>query len=77
MFAFTCHVVLRGHADFHEGMTFADTRENPLPPVCRCCQKADRVSPVPLVTLEPHLEYWRCDRCGYVWGTRDGEPTSA
>jgi hypothetical protein len=52
-------------------------RENSSPPACQCCKKTDRVSPVPLVSLEPDLEYWRCDRCGYVWGTRDGEPTSA
>jgi hypothetical protein len=23
--------------------------------------------------VDPDVRYWKCDRCGYVWGTRDSE----
>jgi hypothetical protein len=44
--------------------------------VCQCCRRNDQVSPVPLVRLDPDVEFWRCDRCGYVWELREGEPAA-
>jgi hypothetical protein len=56
-----------------ESMTCTDLHDDTSEPVCQCCQQNDRVSPVPLVRLDPDVEFWRCDRCGYVWETRDDD----
>jgi hypothetical protein len=57
-------------------MTLLDARDSAAQPVCQCCRRNDQVSPVPLVRLDPDVEFWRCDRCGYVWELREGEPAA-
>jgi hypothetical protein len=45
----------------------------PVVPSCRNCHESSQVRPVPLSEKFPDVQYWRCDRCGFVWATRDGE----
>ena len=54
-------------------MTCTELREPPPDPVCACCQRADEVNRVPFVRLDPRIDFWRCDRCGYVWELREEE----
>jgi hypothetical protein len=46
-------------------------------PTCKKCQSSERVRDVAVYGVDPGVQYWTCDRCGYVWGTRDsnGLPT--
>jgi hypothetical protein len=46
-------------------------------PSCRLCQQSERVTLITLHHLSPGIEYWRCDICGFLWATRDGEELSA
>jgi hypothetical protein len=46
----------------------------PPQPRCECCRDVDGVHWLPLVAVERDVKFWRCDRCGYVWGTLSGEP---
>jgi hypothetical protein len=46
-------------------------------PLCRLCQQSARVTPITRHELSPDIEYWRCDICGFLWATRDGEELSA
>ena len=55
-------------------MTCADSHTATREPRCACCQQADQVSQIPLPRLDyPGVQFWRCDRCGYVWELRDEE----
>jgi hypothetical protein len=44
----------------------------PGAPTCRNCLQAATVRTVALHDLSPGVEYWRCDGCGFVWATQDG-----
>ncbi len=45
-------------------------------PPCRNCHQSDHVKLVALEGLSPGVQYWRCDGCGFVWGTRDDDLNS-
>jgi hypothetical protein len=45
----------------------------PVVPSCLNCHDSSKVRPVPLSEHYPGVQYWRCDGCGFVWATRDGE----
>jgi hypothetical protein len=45
-------------------------------PTCRQCGSSLQVRPVPMDGLDPGVQYWRCDQCGLVWATRDGNPSA-
>jgi transposase-like protein len=49
----------------------------PVVPECANCHRPDRVRMVKLDGVSPGVQYWRCQGCGFVWGTRDGEDLSA
>jgi hypothetical protein len=48
----------------------------PVVPDCANCHRPDRVREVKLDGVSPGVQYWRCDGCGFVWGTRDGDDLS-
>jgi hypothetical protein len=76
MFAFQGVLVYLAVSTLSKPMTSLDPRGAPPQPPCECCQEDDRVLPVRLVGIEPDVQFWRCERCGYAWGTRNGEPFS-
>jgi hypothetical protein len=45
-------------------------------PTCKKCQSSEQVSDVAMYGVDPDVRYWKCDRCGYVWGTRDSDGLS-
>jgi transposase-like protein len=49
----------------------------PVVPDCENCHQPDRVREVKLHDLSPGVQYWRCEGCGFVWATRDGEDLRA
>jgi hypothetical protein len=49
----------------------------PVVPDCPNCHPLDRVREVKLDGVSPGVQYWRCERCGFVWGTRDDEDLRA
>ena len=51
--------------------------DDPDTPTCKKCQTSERVRDVAVYGVDPGVRYWTCDRCGYVWGTRNsnGLPT--
>ena len=58
-------------------MSTDDTRPARDTPACKKCHSCERVRGVAVYGVDPGVRYWTCDRCGYVWGTRDsdGVPT--
>jgi hypothetical protein len=36
-------------------------------------QRPDCVREVKLDGISADVQYWRCEGCGFVWATRDGE----
>jgi hypothetical protein len=44
----------------------------PVVPSCWKCGNAN-VLGVEVSGVSPEVHYWRCDACGLVWATRDGE----
>ncbi len=46
-------------------------------PTCRRCHRSERVRDVAVYSIDPGVQYWMCDRCGYVWGTRDDQDVAA
>ena len=51
-------------------MTPVVAQDGTIQPVCQCCQQTDQVSRVPMVRLDSDVEFWQCDRCGYIWELR-------
>ena len=52
--------------------TSASAGTSDIPPCPKCLQSV----PVRHLTLDhvtPGIEYWRCEACGFVWATEDGE----
>jgi transposase-like protein len=45
----------------------------PLVPDCANCERPNRVREVKFDDLSPGVQYWRCEGCGFVWATRDGD----
>jgi rubredoxin len=45
----------------------------PVVPCCPNCHEPSNVLPVHLTETYPGVQYWRCEACGFVWATRDGE----
>ena len=45
----------------------------PAVPSCLNCHDPSTVRLVPLNEIYRGVQYWRCDGCGFVWVTRDGE----
>ena len=43
------------------------------PPPCPLCRRADPVYALPVTDLSPGVQYFRCDHCGFVWATLNGE----
>jgi hypothetical protein len=43
----------------------------PTYPQCPACDCEGQVQPLALADLSPGVQYFRCARCGFVWGTRD------
>jgi len=76
LFAFQRALVYLAVSTLSNPRTWLDPREARSQPPCKCCQEDDRVIPVRLAGVEPDVEFWRCERCGYVWGTRNQEPFS-
>ena len=56
-------------------MPLRDLAQTPGPvvPFCTNCKQSDRVRQLSLDDLSPGIQYWRCELCGGVWVTRDGE----
>jgi transposase-like protein len=46
-------------------------------PPCTNCQHSDQVREIAIHDLSPGIQYWRCDSCGFVWATHDGEDLRA
>jgi transposase-like protein len=46
-------------------------------PRCKKCGNLSTVRPVHLIGIDPNVQYWRCQGCGFVWATRDDEHLSA
>jgi hypothetical protein len=42
-------------------------------PTCKKCQSAEQVREVAMYGVDPGVQYWKCVRCGYLWGTRDSD----
>lgn len=49
----------------------------PVVPDCVNCHQSDRVREKKLEDLAPGIQYWRCDACGFVWATQDGDELKA
>ena len=45
----------------------------PVVPSCPNCHKPSKGLSVHLTETYPGVQYWRCEACGFVWATRDGE----
>ena len=45
----------------------------PVVPVCVNCPQPDDVREMRLQDLAPGVRYRRCDACGFVWATQDGD----
>jgi hypothetical protein len=45
-------------------------------PACANCQQPNHVREVKLEGVSPGVHYWRCEGCGFVWGTRDDDDLS-
>jgi hypothetical protein len=41
-------------------------------PFCKNCHQPDEVRPVHVSEVDPEVQYWSCNACGFVWATRDG-----
>jgi len=54
-----------------------DTATLPAVPPCRNCGGKGRVLRVEISGVSPDVQYWRCDACGLVWATRNGEELRA
>jgi hypothetical protein len=44
---------------------------------CMSCHQRDRVREMRLQDLAPGIRYWRCDACGFVGATQDGDELRA
>jgi hypothetical protein len=44
------------------------------PPACSKCDERERIRQLPVTAAFVGVEYWCCQRCGRVWGTRFGMP---
>jgi len=42
-------------------------------PPCLKCQQPFKVRPLHISGVDPCVQYWSCDSCGWVWATRDGQ----
>ncbi len=45
----------------------------PLVAPCPKCRSSLKVRPRNLAEVDPSVQYWECEGCGFVWATRDGE----
>ena len=46
-------------------------------PDCANCEQPDRVHGVKLEDVSPGVQYWRCEGCGFIWATLDGDDLRA
>jgi hypothetical protein len=44
------------------------------PPSCPKCDERERIRQLPINAVLVGVEYWQCQRCGRIWGTRFGMP---
>jgi hypothetical protein len=45
-------------------------------PPCKNCQTTDHVRAIELhdtSTARTGVHFWKCDKCGFVWATREGK----
>jgi ribosomal protein L37AE/L43A len=49
----------------------------PVVPDCANCHQRDHVREMKLHDLAPGIQYWRCDECGFVWATQNGDELRA
>jgi hypothetical protein len=42
-------------------------------PSCRKCQEPLKVRQLHVTQVDPAVQYWSCEACGFVWATRDGD----
>ena len=74
--------VIVSPADFGGRMPVRDMFHTSAPhglvvPACANCHRPDRVRAVDSDDVSPGVQHWRCDGCGFVWATRDGEDLRA